>query len=194
MKSKRTIALLALLVVVLGVGAYTVSQSDSLQGTFPGLSSTGTLSLSASSPLSGARTVSASDELFAFDWSAPSTKDVTINDWTRLDFMFQSDDDLNPDADGDMVELYSADMAEPIGHGFITMDTYTPEEDYAYASVYFTWATGVDAGSTQTYFLKVNSANLLNEDTGEDDPLMVTMVKSSILGKSTTITGNTMNY
>ncbi len=186
--------LAAVLALTLAAGAYVVAQSDSLQGSFGGLGGE-TWTLSASSP-SGTRSVSVSDEIFVFDVTAPSTRSVTIPAGTALNFTFSSStlDTSYSTGEGSRVTLLTSDSAGvEVGHGYIETAEASGHTD-VYASVALLVTTTLTAGETNTFTLVVDSADLMDEDTGVDDDLVVSMSVDRGISRSVNLTGNTLKY
>lgn len=164
-----------------------------------------TLSLASSSP-SGARSVSAADDVFVFSIAADSNEKVALKNLKVL---------LVSDADFDTTAVTTASLkadSSTIASGRVTFT------DASNAYVQFR-LSGVEVakGTTSTYTLNLDTATLLNESAGHDDPLTVSIgLGSSSNGtvspggfkwndtnadvtwvgnvSSTTLTGNTLSY
>lgn len=202
MKTKTKVVSLvaAVLVVALGATVYLSGQSNNLQGSFGGKSvGMGTWALDAASP-SGAHSVSDSDEVMVFSVTAPATKDLKFADGTHFDFAFSSssyDIDWSA-AKGTEVTLRNED-GRVMGNGYIVSNSQGENPSGAWASVYFTNATwspvsvAVAAGSTMRYNLTVDTESLMDEDSGVDDILDVSMTYRTVSG-SQSVSGNTLNY
>lgn len=174
--------LAAALVVALTAGAYTVgSSSELLQGRIVG---GGTLSLSTTSP-SGARVASASDQLFALDFTAPATKSSSIYAGTPLLFTLNTDaNDISISSVGSRVEILDQ-WGASAGYGFITLDSY----DQAWFTIYLKKDLQAHAGTTSTFPIVMDTVTVLDDDSGMDDNVVLTMKHAT-----TTITGNTLTY
>ncbi len=181
-KSKVLLGVAVGLLVVLGASFF--ASGASLQGRFIG---GGSISLSSSSP-SGARSVSSSDDFFAFDVTATSTRPTVIQAGDMLQVTFRTDaNDINE-------TVSSATSAERVtlscdgasfGAGYIV-----PVDDrFAAVGVVMVNELTVAASDTSTCSFNTSTSNLLEEDSGVDDPLAVTMRYGNTL-----LTGNTINY
>lgn len=181
-KSKVLLSLATVLLIVLGATLYT-SGAD-LQGRFIG---GGSIALSTSSP-SGARSVSSSDDFFAFDVTATATNPSVIQAGDMLQVTFRTDTgDINEtvsSATSAERVLLSCDGAN-FGAGYIV----PVDDSLAAVGVVMVNQLTVAASDTTTCTLNMNTTDLLEDDAGVDDPLAVTMVYGR-----TIINGNTVNY
>jgi len=191
---KKYLAFILALVVMAGVGVAYTQNMGNLQGKFPiggslapikVISLSETWSLDPSSP-SGDHDTDTNDKILIFNIKAGAT-DVDFTAGLNIDFSFTADNDFNSSANGTEVSLLDATGME-VGKGYIVI--YSGSQ--AYASVYFTVSDGVASGATGTYSLYTDTATLLNEDTGEDDPFGVSLLHAS--GGATAIAGHTLNY
>jgi hypothetical protein len=122
-----------------------------------------TLALSSSSP-SGARSVSSSDEVFIFTVTADANEKVELKNLKIL---------LTSDADFDTTAVTSATLKE----GAVTLATARvafTDSSNAYVQFSFSGAE-VAEGTTSSYTLVLDTNTLLDEDTGADDPLAVSI-------------------
>lgn len=160
-----------------------------------------TLALASTSP-SGSRSVSASDDAFDFTVEADSNEKVVMKNLRIL---------LDSDADFDTTALTAATLKTG-GTTVATAKVNFTDDSSAY--VLFTFAEEeVTKGSTKTYTLTLDTATLLNEDSGMDDPLSasIDLGSSGSAGgfkwndtnsdvtwvgnvSSSTLTGNTLLY
>ncbi len=174
--------LAAVLALTLAAGTYMAGNSgELLQGRIVG---GGTLSLSPSSP-SGSRSVSASDQLFAFDLTASATKQSSIYAGTPLLFTLNTDsNDISISSVGSRVEILDQ-WGASAGYGFVVLDSY----DQAWFTIYLKKDLQASAGTTSTFPIVMDTVTVLDDDAGTDDNVNVTMKHGT-----TTITGNTLKY
>lgn len=165
-----------------------------------------TLSLASSSP-SGGRTVSASDDVFTFTVAADSSEDVIIR---NLRILLTSDSDFATTA---VTSATLRDSGSTVGSASVSFT----DSSNAYVQFNFKTALEVAKGTTKTYTLRLDTAAVLDEDSGVDDPLAVSInLGSSSNGTvspgglkwydtnidvtwvgnvtTTTLTGNTLTY
>lgn len=167
----------------LALTACTTSGED-LQGRFGGSSKVAVgMTLSDSSP-SGARSVSASDDVMIFELKA--TGKTTLPAGATFLVSFKTDGDLDPAASGTSTVKLMVDGKE-VGSGtFNLVDASKTEEGTATITTSSVVTLGVKATSFE---VNTNTAALLAEDAGVDDPLTVSVEYNGNL-----VTGNTVNY
>jgi len=158
-------------------------QGEDVQGRFGAPTKVWAMTLSSSSP-SGSRTVSASDTVLAFDMTVPKANTLAVG--SRFTVDFSTDLDIDPLSDGTTV--YLKDGANTIGTGtFVLIDPSIPNEGTALITT--TAAVSLSAGAPKTFTIITDTAEIMAEDAGVDDPLTVIVEHN---GK--TVTGMTMVY
>ena len=123
-----------------------------------------TLSLSANSP-SGSRTVDADDEPFIFNVSADSGEDVEIQ---SVMVNITASSDLNSDEVNPVTAYLKQDGAIKARGDVVFL---SPSEAYVEIVKDAGITFDVAAGSTEAITLEIDTATLLDEDSGIDDPL-----------------------
>jgi hypothetical protein len=156
---KRSFVLATLL--VLGVAALSACSGAELQGR---LSGRGLFTLSPSTP-SGARSVSASDDLFVFDVNARTDVEIPMGDF--MNFIAKTDGDIDPAAHGNPVYLRNG--GDVVGEGFVVV----LNDDEARFAVVMGEDIMVSAGDSEEFTLQMDTATLLTEDPSEDDLLEI---------------------
>lgn len=183
-RSKVLLSLATALLIVLGATLYT-SGAD-LQGRFVG---GGSIALSSASP-SGSRSVSASDDVFAFDVTATAVRPSVIQAEDVLSFKFSSTTgDIDPASGEDTRITLTDSSGNEVGHGYVVTYEAAGNPFYAYGTIVMLDGVTVAASDTETLTLTVDSAALLNESAGIDDYLDISMRYGT-----TTVTGNTLRY
>lgn len=122
-----------------------------------------TLALSSSSP-SGSRSVSTNDDAFVFTVTADSNEKVALKNLKIL---------LTSDADFDTTAVTTAYLKES-GSTVTSARVSFTDASNAYVQLSFS-GEEVDAGTTKTYTLNLDTNALLDEDSGVDDPLVATI-------------------
>ena len=183
-KSKVLLGVAVGLLVVLGASFF--ASGSSLQGRFIG---GGAISLSSSSP-SGSRSVSVADDIFAFNVTATAVRPSVIQDQDVLFFKFSSSaGDIDPaNGEGGRMSLTDSSGNE-VGHGYVITYEAAGNPFYAYGAVVMLDTVTVAAAGTETLTLTLDSTSLIDEDSGVDDTLVVSMRYGTA-----TVTGNTVNY
>lgn len=166
-----------------------------------------TLSLTSSSP-SGVRAASASDDVFTFTVTADSNEDVKIKNAKIL---------LTSDGDFATTAVSSATLEDKTGATVGSARVSFTDSSNAYVQFGFSTPLEVPKGDFDEYTLTLDTATILDEDTGVYDPLTVSIkLGSSSRGtvsagglkwndtntdvtwvgnvSSTTLTGNTLTY
>lgn len=177
MKKKNAIWIVVILIAIVLLGVYLFGSGSDLQGRFGVFSGPGSgsdmLTLADSSP-SGSRTVSVADTVMVFDLNS------AIDSGESLRLRMKSDADFNLDTT-DVVTAYLYLSSEKVA-----------EAEVSFSSVYnasakFELPSGLAVG---TYSIQLNTAELLDEDAGTDDPLNLTLSYNI----RTKLRGNTINY
>lgn len=166
-----------------------------------------TLSLASSSP-SGARLVSATDDVFTFTVTADSGELVKIKNTKIL---------LTSDGDFDTTAVSSATLEDKTGATVGSARVSFTDSSNAYVQFNFSTPLEVPKSDFDDYTLTLDTATILDDDSGVDDPLTVSIkLGSSTSGtvsaggfkwndtnadvtwvgnvSSTTLTGNTLIY
>ncbi|MFA6024012.1 MAG: hypothetical protein WC777_02235 [Candidatus Gracilibacteria bacterium] len=190
MKSKTkvfSIAALGLL-VVLGLSLYASGGLDSLQGKFSTASSAlGTVNyaLSTSSP-SGSRTVSSSDDVLVM--TASTTRSASIPAGSTFTVYFWTTIPAYIDAAADGSTVYLKNGSTTIGTGVVDRT----DLGTAYATVTTTSRVSLTRTMPATLTVNIDSATVLDETPGEDDPFNVAFKYGSTWTEM--VEGNVLNY
>lgn len=177
---KKSYILGAVIVLLLVIaGAFFSGNFQDLQGRLRG----GSISLSTSSP-SGAKTVSSSDTFFIVNVTASSTRGAVIQVGDILELTLTSDADFDQTA-AEALEVDSRSGSGDYGRGYIVV----VDDSLAKVGVVVTDEIQISAGTTESISFTLSTADLLDDDSGIDDPLNVSMRY-----ETTTVRGNTLNY
>lgn len=178
MKKLLSLTLLGALLL----GACSTGGED-LQGRFGTSTTKWTMELSDSSP-SGARTVSASDDILAFDITLPTKNTLAVG--SQFTVSFATDGDIDPLADGTTVTLKA--NGKTVGTGtFSLVDPSIPNEGTALITT--TTSVALKGGKATTFTVNTDTASILAEEAGMDDPLTM-----SVEYNGKTVAGITMVY
>lgn len=144
-----------------------------------------TFSLSSSSP-SGPRSVSSTDDAFIFSVAADSEEEVTIKDLT---IKLSSDADFNM-ASGQIASLKSgsttlASAPISVSSSSKASVSFSAEDGYSLVEI--------AKGASDTLTFQLDSATLMDEDAGVDDPLTVSIDLGSSLDGKVTVGGIVWN-
>ncbi len=133
-----------------------------------------TVTLASSSP-SGSRTTSMTDEVFVFNVAAESTENVRLN---QIKISLGSDASLNSVGNDSEHTAYLKEGGSTVATGTVQI------QDASHGSVTFTFpATNpveITKGTSKTFTLQLNTANLISSEAGKDDLL----TPSILLGNS----------
>lgn len=168
---------------LLGALLLTACQGEDLQGRFTTPTVKWTMELSDDSP-SGVRVVSASDDVLAFDMTLSTKNTLAIG--SQFTVSFTTDGDIDPLADGTTVNLKA--NGKTIGTGtFSLVDPSIPNEGTALITT--TASVMLKTGKANTFTVNTDTAAILAEDAGVDDPLTM-----SVEHNGKTVTGNVLLY
>lgn len=156
---------------------------EDLQGRFRTPTTTWTMELSDVSP-SGIRLVSTSDDVLAFDMTLSAKNKLVVG--SQFTVSFTTDGDIDPLADGTTVELKV--NGSTVGTGTLSLvDPSIPNEGTAL--IVTTSIVNLKAGTPTTFTITTDTAAILTEENGVDDPLTV-----SVEHNGKTVTGNALTY